>query len=184
MYAAGKEETDFMDFFAVLSLVGGLAMFLYGMTVMGNGLEKVSGGRLERTLEKMTSNPVKGVLLGAAVTAVIQSSSATTVMVVGFVNSGIMKLRQGIGIIMGANIGTTITAWILSLTGLQGDSFVVKMLNPNAFSPILAIIGIVLMMASKNGKKRDIGVHHDWLCGADVWHVGYERRGQALGRHS
>ena len=146
-----------MDIFAVLTLVGGLAMFLYGMNVMGSGLEKVSGGRLERTLEKMTSNPIKGVLFGAAVTAVIQSSSATTVMVVGFVNSGIMKLSQGIGIIMGANIGTTITAWILSLTGLQGDSVLVQMLNPNSFSPILAIVGIVLIMLSKNGKKKDIG---------------------------
>ena len=146
-----------MDLFALFTLVGGLALFLYGMTVMGNGLEKVSGGRLERTLEKMTSNPAKGVLLGAAVTAVIQSSSATTVMVVGFVNSGIMKLRQGIGIIMGANIGTTVTAWILSLTGLQGDSVLVKMLNPNSFAPILAMVGVVLMMVSKNGKKKDIG---------------------------
>ena len=146
-----------MDLFALFTLVGGLALFLYGMTVMGNGLEKVSGGRLERTLEKMTSNPAKGVLLGAAVTAVIQSSSATTVMVVGFVNSGIMKLRQGIGIIMGANIGTTVTAWILSLTGLQGDSVLVKMLNPNSFAPILAMVGVVLMMVSKNGKKKDVG---------------------------
>ena len=146
-----------MDLFALFTLVGGLALFLYGMTVMGNGLEKVSGGRLERTLEKMTSNPAKGVLLGAAVTAVIQSSSATTVMVVGFVNSGIMKLRQGIGIIMGANIGTTVTAWILSLTGLQGDSVLVRMLNPNSFAPILAMVGVVLMMVSKNGKKKDIG---------------------------
>ena len=146
-----------MDFFSVLSLMGGLAMFLYGMSVMGSGLEKLSGGRLERTLEKMTSNPIKGVLLGAAVTAVIQSSSAATVMVVGFVNSGLMKLRQGIGIIMGANIGTTITAWILSLTGLQGDNIFVQMLNPNSFSPILAMVGVVLMMGSKNGKKKEIG---------------------------
>ncbi len=146
-----------MDFFAVLSLIGGLAMFLYGMSVMGSGLEKLSGGRLERTLEKMTSNPIKGALLGAAVTAVIQSSSATTVMVVGFVNSGLMKLRRGIGIIMGANIGTTITAWILSLTGLQGDNVFVQMLNPNSFSPILAMVGVVLMMGSKNGKKKDVG---------------------------
>lgn len=111
-----------MDIFGVLSLIGGLALFLYGMHVMGAGLEKMSGGRLERILENLTSNPLKAVLLGAGVTAVIQSSSATTVMVVGFVNSGIMKLSQAIGIIMGANIGTTITAWLLSLTGIQGDN--------------------------------------------------------------
>ena len=109
-----------MDIFGVLSLIGGLALFLYGMHVMGAGLEKMSGGRLERILENLTSNPLKAVLLGAGVTAVIQSSSATTVMVVGFVNSGIMKLSRAIGIIMGANIGTTITAWLLSLTGIQG----------------------------------------------------------------
>ncbi len=115
-----------MDIFGVLSLIGGLALFLYGMHVMGAGLEKMSGGRLERILENLTSNPLKAVLLGAGVTAVIQSSSATTVMVVGFVNSGIMKLSQAIGIIMGANIGTTITAWLLSLTGIQGDNLFYK----------------------------------------------------------
>lgn len=119
-----------MDIFGVLSLIGGLALFLYGMHVMGAGLEKMSGGRLERILENLTSNPLKAVLLGAGVTAVIQSSSATTVMVVGFVNSGIMKLSQAIGIIMGANIGTTITAWLLSLTGIQGDNLFINMLKP------------------------------------------------------
>ena len=106
-----------MDIFSVLTMVGGLALFLYGMQVMGDGLAKVSGGKLERILENLTSNPIKAVLLGAGVTAVIQSSSATTVMVVGFVNSGIMKLNQAVGIIMGANIGTTVTSWILSLSG-------------------------------------------------------------------
>ena len=111
-----------MDIFGILSLIGGLALFLYGMNVMGGGLEKVSGGRLEQILEKLTSNPIKAVLLGAGVTAVIQSSSATTVMVVGFVNSGIMKLSQAIGLIMGANVGTTITAWMLSLTGIESSS--------------------------------------------------------------
>ena len=111
-----------MDIFSVLTMVGGLALFLYGMQVMGDGLAKVSGGKLERILENLTSNPIKAVLLGAGVTAVIQSSSATTVMVVGFVNSGIMKLNQAVGIIMGANIGTTVTSWILSLSGLQGDN--------------------------------------------------------------
>ena len=132
-----------MDIFGVLSLIGGLALFLYGMHVMGAGLEKMSGGRLERILENLTSNPLKAVLLGAGVTAVIQSSSATTVMVVGFVNSGIMKLSQAIGIIMGANIGTTITAWLLSLTGIQGDNLFINMFKPTSFSPILAMIGII-----------------------------------------
>ena len=117
-----------MDIFSVLTMVGGLALFLYGMQVMGDGLAKVSGGKLERILENLTSNPIKAVLLGAGVTAVIQSSSATTVMVVGFVNSGIMKLNQAVGIIMGANIGTTVTSWILSLSGLQGDNVFVKIM--------------------------------------------------------
>lgn len=143
-----------MDIFGFLSLIGGLALFLYGMNVMGGGLEKLSGGKLERLLERLTSNPLKAVLLGAGVTAVIQSSSATTVMLVGFVNSGIMKLSQAIGIIMGANIGTTITSWLLSLTGIQSDNFLVNMLKPSSFSPILAVIGIVLMMNARSDKKK------------------------------
>ncbi len=143
-----------MDIFGFLSLIGGLALFLYGMNVMGGGLEKLSGGNLERLLERLTSNPLKAVLLGAGVTAVIQSSSATTVMLVGFVNSGIMKLSQAIGIIMGANIGTTITSWLLSLTGIQSDNFLVSMLKPSSFSPILAVIGIVLMMNARSDKKK------------------------------
>ncbi len=146
-----------MDIFAILSLIGGLALFLYGMNVMGDGLTKVSGGKLEKILEKLTSNPIKAVLLGAGVTAVIQSSSATTVMVVGFVNSGIMKLSQTVGIIMGANIGTTITSWILSLSGIESSNFFVQMLKPTSFSPILAIIGLILIMASKNEKHKDVG---------------------------
>ena len=146
-----------MDIFAILSLVGGLALFLYGMNVMGDGLTKVSGGKLEKILEKLTSNRIKAVLLGAGVTAVIQSSSATTVMVVGFVNSGIMKLSQTVGIIMGANIGTTITSWILSLSGIESSNFFVQMLKPSSFSPILAIIGLLLLMSSKNDKHKDIG---------------------------
>lgn len=146
-----------MDIFSVFTLLGGLAFFLYGMNVMGAGLDKVAGGRLERLLEKLTSNPIKSVFFGAFVTAVIQSSSATTVMVVGFVNSGIMKLRQAIGIIMGANLGTTATAWILSLAGLEGDSFIVKIFKPSSFAPILAFIGILLIMASKKDKKKDVG---------------------------
>jgi len=146
-----------MDIFGILTLVGGLALFLYGMSIMGDGLEKVSGGKLEMLLEKLTSNPLKAVGLGAAVTAVIQSSSATTVMVVGFVNSGIMKLSQAIGVIMGANIGTTVTSWILSLTGIQGESIFVRLLKPSSFTPILAAIGIILYMSGKNSKKKDIG---------------------------
>ena len=146
-----------MDIFAILSLIGGLALFLYGMNVMGDGLTKVSGGKLEKILEKLTSNPIKAVLLGAGVTAVIQSSSATTVMVVGFVNSGIMKLSQAVGIIMGANVGTTITSWILSLSGIESSSFFIQMLKPTSFSPILAIIGLLLMMSSKNEKHKDVG---------------------------
>lgn len=146
-----------MDVFSFITLFGGLAFFLFGMNFMGDSLEKLSGGKLERILEKLTDNTIKGVLLGAGVTCIIQSSSATTVMVVGFVNSGIMKLSQAIGIIMGANIGTTITAWILSLTGIEGDSIWIQMLKPESFSPIIAVVGIILIMLCKEGKKRDIG---------------------------
>lgn len=146
-----------MDIFDVFMLLGGLVLFLYGMNVMGGGLEKLSGSKLERILENLTNNPLKGVLVGAGVTAIIQSSSATTVMVVGFVNSGIMKLKQAIGIIMGANIGTTVTAWILSLTGIQGDSIWISMLKPTSFAPILAVIGMGVIMFSKSGRKRDLG---------------------------
>lgn len=146
-----------MNIFGFLSLLGGLALFLYGMNVMGGGLEKVSGGKLERILEKLTSNPLKAVLLGAGVTAVIQSSSATTVMLVGFVNSGIMKLSQAIGIIMGANIGTTATSWLLSLTGIESDNFFISMLKPSSFSPILAVIGIILIMSKKSDRRKDVG---------------------------
>ena len=146
-----------MDIFSVLTMVGGLALFLYGMQVMGDGLAKGSGGKLERILENLTSNPIKAVLLGAGVTAVIQSSSATTVMVVGFVNSGIMKLNQAVGIIMGANIGTTVTSWILSLSGLQGDNVFVKLCKPSSFSPLLAVIGVIFLLFIKDEKKKDIG---------------------------
>lgn len=139
-------------------MIGGLAMFLYGMDAMGDGLAKLSGGKLEQILEKLTSKRIMAVLLGVAVTAVIQSSSATTVMVVGFVNSGIMQLSQAVGIIMGANIGTTITSWILSLSGIQGSSLFVQLLKPSSFSPVLAAIGIVMIMTAKdNNKKKDIG---------------------------
>ena len=147
-----------MDFFSILSLIGGLALFLYGMNVMGDGLAKVSGGKMERILETLTSNPLKAVGLGAAVTAVIQSSSATTVMVVGFVNSGIMKLSQAVGVIMGANIGTTITSWILSLSGIESDNFFIQLFKPSTFSPVLAIVGVAFLMFAKSEKKKDIGM--------------------------
>lgn len=146
-----------MDFFSVLSMIGGLALFLYGMHVMGDGLSKVSGGKMEKILEGLTSNPLKAVGLGALVTAVIQSSSATTVMVVGFVNSGIMKLSQAVGVIMGANVGTTITSWILSLSGIESDSFFIQMFKPTSFSPILAIVGVAFLLFAKSEKKKDIG---------------------------
>ena len=146
-----------MDLFSILTLIGGLALFLYGMNAMGDGLAKVSGGKLEKILENLTSNPIKAVLLGVGVTAVIQSSSATTVMVVGFVNSGIMKLSQAVGVIMGANIGTTITSWILSLTGIQSDNFIIQMFKPTSFSPVLAIIGVILILFINDSKKKDIG---------------------------
>lgn len=146
-----------MNFFNLLSLVGGLALFLFGMNAMGDGLAKLSGGKMEHLLEKLTTNKMKAVLLGAAVTAVIQSSSATTVMVVGFVNSGIMKLSQAVGIIFGANIGTTITSWILSLTGIESTSFFVQLFKPSSFSPILAIAGVVMLLFSKKDKKKDVG---------------------------
>ena len=146
-----------MDIFSVLNLVGGLALFLYGMNLLGDSLEKLSGGKLESILEKLTAKPIMAVLLGAGVTAAIQSSSATTVMVVGFVNSGIMKLRQAVYIIMGANIGTTATSWILSLSGLESDSLLVSLFKPTTFSPLLAFIGIVFLMFSKKEKNHNIG---------------------------
>lgn len=146
-----------MSIFNVLAMIGGLALFLYGMHVMGDGLTKASGGKLEKILEKLTSNKLYAVILGAGVTAIIQSSSATTVMVVGFVNSGIMKLSQAIGVIMGANIGTTVTSWILSLAGIQSDNFWVQLFKPESFTPILALVGIILLMFSKKEKKHDIG---------------------------
>lgn len=145
-----------MDIFSILGLLCGLALFLYGMNTMGDGLEKLSGGKLEKILEKLTNSTWKGFLLGTAVTAVIQSSSATTVMVVGFINSGIMKLRQGVGVIIGANLGTIVTSWILSLTGIQGDSLWLKLLKPESFAPIFAFVGIILMMFFKTDKKRNV----------------------------
>ncbi len=133
-----------MSIFNVLSLIGGLSLFLFGMNVMGAALERRAGSKLKHFLEVLTASKMKGFLLGLGVTAVIQSSSATTVMVVGFVNSGIMTLKQAINIIMGANVGTTVTAWILSLTGIESGNFLVQMLKPSSFTPILALIGIIL----------------------------------------
>ena len=145
-----------MTVFNVFSLLGGLALFLFGMDIMGKALEKQAGGQLQKILSKLTDNPLKGFFLGLCVTAVIQSSSATTVMVVGFVNSGIMELHQAIGVIMGSNVGTTVTSWILSLSGLQGDSFLINMLKPTSFSPVLAFIGILLYMG-KSEKRKGVG---------------------------
>jgi len=166
-----------MDIFLVLSLIGGLALFLYGMHVMGDGLTNLSGGKLEQVLAKLTSNRFKAVLLGLGVTAVIQSSSATTVMVVGFVNSGIMKLTQAVGVIMGANIGTTITAWILSLTGIQSDNVLVRMFKPSSFSPILAAIGMILLFSAKSDKKKQLG---NILLGFSVLMFGMEMMSDAV----
>ena len=145
-----------MTVFNVFSLLGGLALFLFGMDIMGKALEKQAGGQLQKILSKLTDNPLKGFFLGLCVTAVIQSSSATTVMVVGFVNSGIMELHQAIGVIMGSNVGTTVTSWILSLSGLQGDSLLINLLKPTSFSPLLAFIGILLYMC-KSEKKKGVG---------------------------
>ena len=142
--------------FKIITLLGGLALFLFGMDVMGKALERQAGGKLQTILAKMSSNVFKGFLLGLGVTAVIQSSSATTVMVVGFVNSGIMTLKQAVGVIMGSNIGTTVTAWILSLSGLEGDSFIIKLFKPSTLAPLIGIIGVVLYMG-KNEKRKGIG---------------------------
>ena len=147
-----------MTIYDGLTLIGGLCLFLFGMNIMGEALEKCAGSRLKTILGKITGNKLTGFLLGLGVTAVIQSSSATTVMVVGFVNSGLMTLKQAINVIMGANVGTTVTAWLLSLSGISGDSFLVTMLKPTSFTPILALIGIVCYMFSKSPKKKDVGM--------------------------
>ena len=146
-----------MDIFSFISLFGGLALFLYGMNTMSGGLEKLAGGKLEAILKKMTSNPIKSLVLGAGITAVIQSSSAVTVMLVGLVNSGIMDLAGSVGVIMGSNVGTTITAWMLSLVGIESDNVFIKLLKPSSFSPVLALIGVVMTMMAKSSKKKDIG---------------------------
>lgn len=146
-----------MDIFDVLTMIGGLCLFLFGMNIMGDSLERRAGNSLKTLLGKLTGSKLKGFLTGLGVTAVIQSSSATTVMVVGFVNSKIMTLKQSIGVIMGANIGTTVTAWILSLGGISGDNLFMQLLKPTSFTPILALIGTVLLMFAKSGKSKDTG---------------------------
>ena len=146
-----------MDIFSIINLLGGLALFLYGMSVMSQGLEKLAGGKLEGILRSMTSSKFKSLLLGLGVTAVIQSSSAVTVMLVGLVNSSIMTLEQSVGVIMGTNIGTTVTAWLLSLVGISSDNIFLKLLKPEAFSPIIALIGVLMMMVSKSDKRKDAG---------------------------
>ena len=166
-----------MDVFSVITLIGGLAFFLYGMNVMSSGLERLAGSKLEGLLKKMTSNPVKSLFLGIGITAVIQSSSAVTVMLVGLVNSGIMGIGQTIGVIMGSNIGTTVTAWLLSLTGIEGDNIFIKLLKPENFSLIFAFVGILLTMMSKSNKKKDIGAI---LLGFAVLMFGMELMGNAV----
>ena len=156
MDTSGRKGSD-MNIFSLFTLCGGLAFFLYGMTVMSKSLEKMAGGKLERLLKRMTSNPIKSLLLGAGITIAIQSSSAMTVMLVGLVNSGVMEIGQTIGIIMGSNIGTTLTAWLLSLTGIESENFFVNFLKPKNFSPLLALIGILLIMGSKRQRRRDVG---------------------------
>ena len=166
-----------MTIFNVLTLFGGLALFLYGMNVMGDGLKKSAGSRLETILSSLTSNRFKGFLLGLVVTAVIQSSSATTVMVVGFVNSGIMTLVQGSGVIIGANLGTTITSWILSLSGISGDNPIVEFFKPTTFAPVLAVIGIIFYMFLKDEKRKDTGMI---LLGFAVLMFGMETMSSAV----
>lgn len=145
------------DIFCILQLLGGLAFFLYGIYVMSTGLEKIAGGKLEKVLKTMTSSPTKGLVLGALITALIQSSSAVTVMLVGLVNSGIMKLTQAIGVIMGSNIGTTITAWILSLSGIQSTNTIIRLFKPESFTPVLALVGVLMIFVAKSNKNKNVG---------------------------
>lgn len=147
-----------MDIFNVLTMIGGLCLFLFGMNLMGQALERRAGGKLQSLLDKMTGSVPAGFLTGLGITAIIQSSSATTVMVVGFVNSGLMTLRQAINVIMGANVGTTVTAWLLSLAGISGSNIWVSLLKPSSFTPVLALIGIIFYMFCKSGKKKDTGM--------------------------
>ncbi len=166
-----------MDLFDILSLFGGLSLFLFGMSIMGESLERRAEGRLKSLLGRLTRNSIVGLLTGMGVTAVIQSSSATTVMVVGFVNSGLMTLRQAIPIIMGANVGTTITAWFLSLSGISGENILVRLLKPSSFSPILAVIGIVLYLTARSAKQKD---HGSILLGFATLMFGMEEMSSAV----
>ena len=166
-----------MDIFSLFTFCGGLAFFLYGMTTMSKSLEKMAGGKLERLLKRMTSSPFKSLLLGAGITIAIQSSSAMTVMLVGLVNSGIMELSQTVSVIMGSSMGTTLTAWILSATGIESDSVWLRMLKPESFSPVLALIGIVMVMVGKEGKKRDAG---NILLGFSILMTGMTFMSQAV----
>ena len=147
-----------MDIFNILTMIGGLSLFLFGMNIMGESLERRAGSSLRALLGKLTTNRMLGFLTGLAVTAVIQSSSATTVMVVGFVNSGLLTLGQAINVIMGANVGTTVTAWILSLSGIEGSSLIVRLLKPSSFTPVLALVGIIFYMFLKDSRKKDTGM--------------------------
>lgn len=147
-----------MDLFDLLTLVGGLSLFLFGMNIMGSSLERRAGNGLKYILGRLTDNKMVGFLTGLAVTAVIQSSSATTVMVVGFVNSGLMTLNQSMSLIMGANVGTTITAWILSLSGISGGNFFLQLLKPSSFVPVLALVGVIMLLSGKNSKRKDTGM--------------------------
>ena len=147
-----------MDIFDILNLIGGLSMFLFGMSLMGQALERRAGKGLEKLLGRLTTNKIAGLMTGLGVTAVIQSSSATTVMVVGFVNSGLMTLRQAIHVIMGANVGTTVTAWVLSLSGIDSQNIFIQLLKPSSFTPVLAFIGIIFYMMSGNSKRKDTGM--------------------------
>ncbi len=166
-----------MDIFMILSLVGGLALFLYGMDLMGDSLKKLAGGKMESVLARLTSTRLKGFLLGLVVTAVIQSSSATTVMLVGFVNSGLMRLGQTISIIMGANIGTTVTAWLLSTAEIDGTAILLKLLKPESFTPVLALIGLLMTMMGKTDKKRNTG---NMLLGFAILMFGMEMMSGAV----
>ena len=147
-----------MDIFNALTMIGGLCLFLFGMNIMGQALERRAGDKLRLLLGKLTTGKIAGLLTGLGVTSVIQSSSATTVMVVGFVNSGLMTLKQAVNVIMGANIGTTVTAWILSLAGIDSGNIFIKLLKPTSFTPVLALVGIIFYMFCKSSKKKDTGM--------------------------
>ncbi|MBQ6893705.1 MAG: Na/Pi symporter, partial [Clostridia bacterium] len=168
-----------MDIFQALNALSGLALLLFGMEVMGNGLEKAAGGKMQKILETLTGSRFRGLLLGTFVTAIIQSSSATTVMVVGFVNSGIMKLSQAVGVIMGANIGTTMTSWIFSLAGIKdGGNLFLSLLKPSSFAPVFAIIGVVLyVFLGKSERKKNVG---QIMIGFAVLMIGMNTMSSAL----